>query len=365
MRNFEFLIIIIKGLPLEYRADILIVDDTLANLQLLSTLLKEEGYKVRPANSGVLALQAVAQKKPDLILLDIKMPEMDGYEVCEALKSNPETKNIPVLFISALNDVADKIKAFNVGGLDYINKPFQFEEVKARVGTQLRLKAYEDDMEEKIALGIREIEALNKEIIDTQQELIFTMGQICENRSQETGQHVKRVAEYSYLLAKLYGYEEQELMKQAASMHDIGKVAIPDSILNKPGKLTAEEWKDMKTHCHLGFQMLNLSQHASQRPLFKLAATIALEHHEKWDGSGYPYGLKGEEISVAGRITAVADVFDALGAMRCYKPSKSLDEILEIFQLEKGRHFDPDMITLFFDHLDDFIAIRDKYATPE
>ncbi|TAK61659.1 MAG: two-component system response regulator [Methylobacter sp.] len=355
----------IKGLPLEYRADILIVDDTLANLQLLSTLLKEEGYKVRPANSGVLALQAVAQKKPDLILLDIKMPEMDGYEVCEALKSNPETKNIPVLFISALNDVADKIKAFNVGGLDYINKPFQFEEVKARVGTQLRLKAYEDDMEEKIALGIREIEALNKEIIDTQQELIFTMGQICENRSQETGQHVKRVAEYSYLLAKLYGYEEQELMKQAASMHDIGKVAIPDSILNKPGKLTAEEWKDMKTHCHLGFQMLNLSQHASQRPLFKLAATIALEHHEKWDGSGYPYGLKGEEISVAGRITAVADVFDALGAMRCYKPSKSLDEILEIFQLEKGRHFDPDMITLFFDHLDDFIAIRDKYATPE
>lgn len=350
-----------KGSLLEYTADILIVDDTLANLQLLSSLLKEEGYKVRPANSGVLALQAVAKKKPDLILLDIKMPDMNGYEVCAALKNNPETRNIPVLFISALNDVADKIKAFNVGGLDYINKPFQFEEVKARVATHLRLKAYEDDMEAKIALGIREISALNQEIIDTQQELIFTMGQICETRSQETGQHVKRVAEYSYLLAKLYGYEELELMKQAASMHDIGKVAIPDSILNKPGQLTTEEWEVMKTHSHLGFQMLSMSQ----RPLFKLAATITLEHHEKWDGTGYPYGLKGEDISVAGRITAVADVFDALGAMRCYKPSKSLDQILVIFDQERGKHFDPNMVTLFFDHLDDFIAIRNEYATPD
>ena len=343
-------------------ANILIVDDTFANLQLLSTLLKEEGYKVRPANSGALALQAVAKKKPDLILLDIKMPEMNGYEVCAALKSNPETKNIPVLFISALNDVADKIKAFNVGGLDYINKPFQFEEVKARVATHLQLKAYEDDMKVKIAQGVREIEALNQEIIDTQQELIFTMGQICETRSHETGQHVKRVAEYSYLLAQLYGYEELEFMKQAASMHDIGKVAIPDSILNKPGALTTEEWEVMKTHSHLGFQMLSLSQNTPQRPLFKLAATIALEHHEKWDGSGYPFGLKGEKISVAGRITAIADVFDALGAIRCYKPAKSLEEILAIFQLESSRHFDPNMITLFFDHLDDFIAIRNKYA---
>ncbi len=345
-------------LPSKFPADILIVDDTLANLQLLSTLLKDEGYKARPANSGALALQAIANKKPDLILLDIKMPDMDGYEVCAALKNNPETKNIPVLFISALNDVSDKIKAFNAGGLDYINKPFQFEEVKARVATHLRLKAYEDDMELQIARGINEIEALNKEIIDTQQELIYTMGQICETRSHETGLHVKRVAEYSYLLAKLYGFEGLELIKQAASMHDIGKVAIPDSILNKPDKLTPEEWDIMKTHCVLGFQMLSVSQ----RPLFKLAATITLEHHEKWDGTGYPAGLKGEEISVEGRITAVADVFDALGAMRCYKPSKSLEEILAIFELEKGKHFDPDMITLFFDHLDEFVAIRNKYT---
>lgn len=350
-----------KIFPSEHMADILIVDDTLANLQLLASLLKEEGYKVRPANNGALALQAVAQKKPDLILLDIKMPEMNGYEVCAELKANPETKNIPVLFISALNDVADKLKAFNVGGLDYINKPFQFEEVKARVSTHLQLKAYEDEMEAQIAQGIRKIEDLNQEIIDTQQELIFTMGQVCETRSHETGQHVKRVAEYSHLLAKLYGYEDLELMKQAASMHDIGKVAIPDSILNKPGQLTEDEWVIMKTHCQLGFQMLNVSQ----RPLFKLAATITLEHHEKWDGSGYPNGLKGKDISVPGRITAIADVFDALGAMRCYKPARSLDEILAIFQHEKGKHFDPDMVTLFFDHLDQFVVIRNQYAEQE
>ena len=351
-----------KEQPLEYKADILIVDDTLANLKLLSNFLKEEGYKVHPANSGALALQSVAKKKPDLILLDIRMPDMDGYEVCAVLKSNSETRNIPVLFVSALANVEDKIKAFNAGGLDYINKPYQFEEVKARVATHLRLKAYEDDMEEKIEQGICEIDALNQAIIDNQQELIFTIGQICETRSHETGQHVKRVAEYSYLLAKLYGYEELDLIKQAASMHDLGKVAIPDSVLNKPGALNAEEWNIMRTHSYLGFQMLNPAQQATRRPLFKLAATVALEHHEKWDGTGYPYGLKGEEISIPGRITAVADVFDALGAKRCYKSTKSLEEILAIFQQEKGKHFDPDMITLFFDHLDNFIAIRNKYA---
>jgi len=347
----------LKGLPLEYTADILIVDDTLANLQLLSTLLKEEGYKVRPANNGAMALQAVATKKPDLILLDIKMPEMSGYEVCTALKDNPETKNIPVLFISALNDVADKIQAFNVGALDYINKPFQFEEVKARVATHLQLKAYEDDMEARIAFSIHEIEVLNQEIIDTQQELIFTMGQICETRSHETGLHVKRVAEYSYLLAKLYGYEDLELIKQAASMHDIGKVAIPDSILNKPGELTAEEWKIMKTHSHLGFKMLSVSQ----RPLFKLAAIITLEHHEKWDGSGYPDGLVGEAIPVSARIMALADVFDALISRRLYKEPLPYDYVFDVIKAGRAQHFDPDMADIFLQHYRVFCKIADQH----
>lgn len=341
-----------------YIADILIVDDTFANLQLLANMLKGEGYKVRPASSGAMALQAVAKKHPDLILLDIKMPEMDGYEVCTALKTNPETKGIPVLFISALSDVPDKIKAFNVGGLDYINKPFQFDEVKARVSTHLKLKAYQDRMEEQIAEGIKEINALNQEIINTQSELIFTLGEICETRSHETGLHVKRVAEYSFLLAELCGCKDAELIRQASPMHDIGKVAIPDYILNKPGKLTADEWEIMKTHSRLGYDMLSVSQ----RPLLQMAATIAHEHHEKWDGSGYPRGLKGSDIHIAGRISAVADVFDALGSERCYKQGWVLDKILAHFEQEKAKHFDPLLVELLFKHLDQFIAIRDKYS---
>ncbi|MCX7068567.1 MAG: response regulator [Methylococcales bacterium] len=341
-----------------YIADILIVDDTLANLQLLANMLKGEGYKVHPASSGVMALQAVAKKQPDLILLDIKMPDMDGYEVCTMLKANPQTRDIPVLFISALNDVANKIKAFNVGGLDYINKPFQFDEVKARVSTHLKLKAYQNCMEKKIAQGIREINDLNEEIINTQRELIFTMGEICETRSHETGLHVKRVAEYSYLLANLCGCQDAELIRQASPMHDIGKVAIPDHILNKPGKLNPDEWEIMKNHSILGFEMLSVSQ----RPLLQMAATIAYEHHEKWNGEGYPRGLKGEDISIAGRISAIADVFDALGSDRCYKHGWTLDRILTYFEEEKAKHFDPTLMDLFFNHLDEFVNIREKYA---
>lgn len=340
-----------------YIADILIVDDTFANLQLLANMLKGEGYKVRPASSGVMALQAVAKKPPDLILLDIKMPDMDGYEVCTALKNNPQTKDIPVLFISALSDVSDKIKAFNVGGLDYINKPFQFDEVKARVSTHLKLKVYQDRMEEKIAQGICEINLLNQEIINTQRELIFTMGEICETRSHETGLHVKRVAEYSYLLATLCGCPDAELIRQASPMHDVGKVAIPDHILNKPGKLDSDEWEIMKTHSSLGFAMLSVSQ----RPLLQMAATIACEHHERWNGEGYPYGLKGEEISIAGRISAIADVFDALGSARCYKKAWSLDRVLAYFEEERAKHFDPSLVDLFFKHFDEFMEIREKY----
>lgn len=340
--------------------DVLIVDDTLANLQLLTAVLKEEGYKVRPASSGAMALQAIEKKLPDLILLDIKMPNMDGYEVCKKLKDNDKTKNIPIIFISALSDVADKVKAFNLGGVDYINKPFQFEEVKARVSTHLKLQAYQCDMARQVSDAVVEISVLNQEIIDTQRELIFTMGEICETRSQETGFHVKRVAEYSYLLAKLNGCSEEmaSMIRQASPMHDIGKVAIPDAILHKEGQLTLEEWKVIQTHTSLGYGMLSVSN----RPLLKMAATIALEHHEKWAGFGYPNGLVGEGISLAGRITAIADVFDALGSKRCYKEAWELPKILALFQKEHGKSFDPMLVDLFFEHLDKFLEIRDNFA---
>ena len=214
-------------------------------------------------------------------------------------------------------------------------------------------------MTETINTNIKEIEHLNKEIVNTQKEVIFTMGAIGESRSKETGNHVKRVAEYSRLLAIKYGLDEQtsELLKEASPMHDIGKVGIPDSILKKPGVLVGQEWKIMKTHAALGYEMLKYSK----REILKTAAIVAYEHHEKWDGTGYPRGLKGKDIHIYGRITAVADVFDALGSDRCYKKAWPLIEIEQYFIENRGKHFDPDLIDVFFNNIDEFLLIRKKY----
>ena len=214
-------------------------------------------------------------------------------------------------------------------------------------------------MTSTISHNIGQIAHLNKEIVDTQKEVIFTMGAIGESRSKETGNHVKRVAEYSRILALKYGLsvEEAELLKEASPMHDIGKVGIPDSVLKKPAKLNDEEWKIMKTHAELGYEMLK----HSNKEILKAASIVAHEHHEKWDGSGYPRGLKGENIHIYGRITAVADVFDALGSDRCYKEAWPIVEIIEFFKEHKGTHFDPKLVDIFFENLDEFIYVRDKY----
>jgi len=211
-----------------------------------------------------------------------------------------------------------------------------------------------DELQRKFA----EVEALQREIEDTQREVVFTMGAIGESRSKETGNHVKRVAQYSKVLALYYGMNEKdaEMLKQASPMHDIGKVAIPDAVLNKPGRFNAEERIIMDTHAQLGYDMLK----ASNRPLLKLAATVAYEHHEKYNGLGYPQGLKGEEIHIGGRITALADVFDALGSDRVYKKAWDDERIFKLFKEERGEHFDPNLIDIFFEHLDEFLSIRDS-----
>jgi response regulator RpfG family c-di-GMP phosphodiesterase len=212
---------------------------------------------------------------------------------------------------------------------------------------------------EQVYISTKEIERLNKDIEDTQKEVVFTMGAIGESRSKETGNHVKRVAEYSKLLALYYGLDEKdaEMLKQASPMHDIGKVAIPDAILNKPGRFDEQERKIMDTHAKLGYDML---RHSS-RPLLNTAAIVAHEHHEKWDGSGYPRGLSGEDIHIYGRITALADVFDALGSDRCYKKAWDDEKIFKLFKEEKGKHFDPKLVDIFFDNLDEFLKIREKF----
>jgi len=210
---------------------------------------------------------------------------------------------------------------------------------------------------EELQIRLEEIKALSKEIEETQREVVFTMGAIGESRSKETGNHVKRVAEYSKILALYYGLDEKEaeMLKQASPMHDIGKVAIPDAVLNKPGRFNEEERKIMDAHAQLGYDMLK----HSTRPLLKCAATVAYEHHEKWDGTGYPNKLKGEEIHIYGRITAIADVFDALGSDRCYKKAWDDEKIFKLFKEEKGKHFDPKLVDIFFQHLDEFLKIRE------
>ncbi|MCW8995136.1 MAG: HD domain-containing protein, partial [Psychromonas sp.] len=222
-----------------------------------------------------------------------------------------------------------------------------------------QLDQYKKDLEQKVEEQLTDIKKLNKEIIDTQKEVIFTMGSIAETRSKETGNHVCRVAEYSKTFALLLGLgeEEAELLKQASPMHDIGKVGIPDAILNKPGRLTEDEFEEMKTHAELGYKMLS----HSTRPILQVAAIIAREHHERWDANGYPRGLAGKEIHLYGRITAIADVFDALGTLRCYKKVWKDEDIWTYFKEQKGKHFDPELTDLLFDNLDEFKKIRRKY----
>jgi len=247
----------------------------------------------------------------------------------EAMKKSDPTKNrITIVQTSAKNEIRELFDEFNM----------QMEQINN---------------------SSKEIRLLNEEIEDTQKEVVFTMGAIGESRSKETGNHVKRVAQYSKLLALYYGLseEEAELLKQASPMHDIGKVAIPDAILNKPGRFDEEERRVMDTHAKLGYEMLK----NSHRPLLQLAATVAYEHHEKWDGSGYPRKLQGEDIHIAGRITAVADVFDALGSDRVYKKAWDDERIFNLFKEERGKHFDPKLIDIFFDNLDEFLKVREQF----
>ncbi len=326
-----------------HKYSILVVDDTPKNVQLLAQILKPEGYELGFADNGQKALDALASYSYDLVLLDVMMPIMDGYETCSLMQEDEKLKEIPVIFITAMRESENIVKGFEVGGVDYVSKPFNSVELLARVKSHLELKNLKD-----------------KEIEATQKEIIFTMGAIGETRSKETGNHVKRVAEYSKLLATLYGMNEDEveLLKMASPMHDIGKVGIPDNILNKPAKFDKEEWEIMKTHSALGYEMLK----HSKRPILKAAAIVANEHHEKYDGSGYPNGTSGEDIHIYGRITAIADVFDALGSNRCYKKAWELERILELFKEQRAKHFDPKLVDLFLDNLDKFLEIRDNYV---
>jgi putative two-component system response regulator len=337
---------------------ILIIDDTDVNINLLMEIL-EDKYDLLASLDGEGGLDILNEEDVDLVLLDIMMPDMDGFEVCRRIKENESTKDIPVIFITAVSDEKSIEKAYDIGGVDYIRKPFMAKEVISRINTHISLSDQKHLLQNEVKTKTLELHSLNKEIEETQKEVVFTMGAIGETRSKETGNHVKRVAEYSKVLAKYSGMSDEEvaLLVDASPMHDIGKVAIHDNILHKPGKLTNEEFILMREHSEIGYKMLS----HSKRPLLKTAAKIALEHHERWDGDGYPKHLKEEEISIEGRITAIADVFDALGSDRCYKQAWEDEKIFNYFKEQKGKQFNPKLVDIFFEHLDEFLDIRERF----
>lgn len=335
------------------RPVVLLVDDTPFNIDVLRGILAG-AYTLKVATNGEKALAlAQLQPQPDLILLDVMMPGMDGYEVCERLKANPQTQGIPVIFVTSMNEVEDEQHGFEVGGVDYITKPVSPPLVQARVATHLRLYAHERHLSELVAARTRELET-------TRLEIIRRLGRAAEFKDDETGQHIIRMSHYTRILAEASGMspENVDVLFNAAPMHDVGKIGIPEAILMKPGVLTEEEWKVMRRHPTIGAGIIGKHDH----PLLETARIVALTHHEKWDGSGYPRGLKGEKIPLVGRIVAIADVFDALTSERPYKPAWTEEESVEFLRREKGRHFEPRLVDLFIERLPEIRRIREQYA---
>ncbi|WP_215396876.1 response regulator [Rheinheimera oceanensis] len=319
---------------------LLLVDDEPTNLRVLRTILQDD-YRLLFGKSGEEALQLVQQQQPDLILLDVMMPGMTGYDVCTRLKASPATQRLPVIFVTALKDEVDETKGFAVGAVDYITKPVSPAVVRARVKTHLSLVRAD-------------------ELKQTRLQVIQRLGRAAEYKDNETGLHVMRMSHYAQVLALAYGLSAQQAedLLHAAPMHDIGKIGIADSILLKPGKLTAEEYQQMQQHPLIGAEIIG----ECDSELLRMAKVVALYHHEKWDGSGYPHGLAGEAIPLEARIVAVSDVFDALTSARPYKQAWSIEETLQYMRTQKGRHFEPRLVDLLEQHLPDILAIRQRWA---
>lgn len=322
------------------RQTILIVDDEPANLQVLRRILNDD-YRLLFARDGAKAFELARGERPDLILLDVRMPGLSGYETCTLLKRDTLTAAIPVIFITALCDEADEAQGFEAGAVDYIIKPVSAPIVKARVRTHLSLVRLD-------------------ELRETRLQIVQRLGMAAEYKDNETGLHVIRMSHYARILGLAAGMDEAAAddLLNAAPMHDLGKIGIPDVILHKRGKLDADEWAIMREHARIGAEIIG--DHDSS--LLQMAHTVALTHHEKWDGSGYPEGLKGEQIPLVGRIVAIADVFDALTSVRPYKRAWSVDEAVDFLKTQRGQHFDPALVDLFLEQLPQILEIKQRWA---
>jgi putative two-component system response regulator len=356
---------------------ILIVDDTPDNITLLSALLKDK-YKIKIATNGLKALHiASLDPSPDLILLDVMMPEMDGYETCRRLKDNPQTHQIPIIFLTAKSQVSDEEMGLKLGAVDYISKPVSPPIVLARVATQLNLVRARNLLQDQN----KNLECLVKDrtlkLAKMQDAIIMAMASLAETRDNETGNHIRRTQNYVAALARQLKDmprfsseltdENIELLYKSAPLHDIGKVGIPDNILLKPGKLTSEEFEVMKLHTNYGREtILSVERYLGESNEFlRFAREITYSHQEKWDGSGYPENLSGDAIPISARLMAVADVYDALISRRVYKPAFSHEEAIDIMRKGRGTHFDPDILDVFLKITEEFKQIALKYRESE
>lgn len=355
------------------RATILVVDDTPTNLLLVEHMLSDR-YQVQLANSGARALEMAGAAPPDLILLDVVMPEMDGHEVCRRLKSAPHTERIPVIFLTAQNSVKDEEQGLLLGAVDFIPKPISPPIVRARIATHLQVKQWQDFLENQNVWLKEEVERRLTEVNRLQESSILVMVSLAEFRDECTGNHIRRTQGYvralAEHLAKLPQYAEGltpqfiELIAKSAPLHDIGKIAIPDHVLLKPGKLTPEEFEIMKSHAMRGYDMLNTAGGlmGEQGDFLEAAMKIARWHHEKWNGSGYPDGLVGEAIPLPARIMAVADVFDALMTARPYKAALPQEQAFGYIVEGSGTHFDPQLVEVFGAIQEEVRQIADTWA---
>jgi len=355
------------------KASILVVDDSPGDLSLMFGLLRNL-YTVKGANNGEHALKvARGGSPPDLILLDIMMPGLTGYEVCQELKSDAATREVPIIFLTSLTEAAEEYRGLLMGAADYITKPVNPAIFLSRVKAHLENKAAKEFLRIQNALLEREVQKRTREIVETQDATIVILASIVETRDNETGNHIRRTQQYVRVLARRlqahprfaeYLSEHQiDILFKSAPLHDIGKVGIPDSILLKPGKLEPDEFEIMKTHTTLGHKAIEDAERTLGMKVEFLACAkeIALSHQEKWNGEGYPGKLKGNAIPISGRLMAVADVYDALRSRRVYKPGMTHDQASTIIIEGKGSHFDPDMVDAFAAVADQFIAISERY----
>jgi putative two-component system response regulator len=353
---------------------VLVIDDSPEVLAIINALLKDD-YRLKAANGGEKGLRlAAAEPHPDLILLDVMMPDINGHEVCRRLKADPATRDIPVIFLTAMNNEADEQAGFELGAVDYVTKPVSGPVLRARVKTQLTMKAAADYIRDKNQFLVAEVSKRAREVDFVQDVTILALASLAETRDNETGNHIRRTQHYVRALAEHLQRQPHfsltltrtniELIFKSAPLHDIGKVGIPDKILLKPDRLTGEEFGVMKTHAELGRKAIEHAERELGRsaPFLAFAKDIAQCHHEKWDGSGYPDGLKETQIPIPARLMAVADVYDALISHRVYKPPMTHEQAAAIIIEGRGTHFDPEIVDAFVALQGEFANIADRFT---